>query len=127
MLYQLLIAILLSTVQSIPMKDLSDQSFDFGRAFASKYSVNNQVVVVYFGSDQELMKKVQQGLSEARSEGVKITGLVIQKANPLYNEGQDSYVFYYNGYCTCHHGSRPINANHYTVRMAKECALAFLD
>ncbi|MEO9476833.1 MAG: hypothetical protein ABJG41_14920 [Cyclobacteriaceae bacterium] len=79
---------------AVPEARFQDKSFNFSRALASQQSKNGRLIILYNGTDEELIHQTKQGANEATQDGYKVTGLIVGTSSP---DVKESIEMYYNG------------------------------
>jgi hypothetical protein len=80
----------------VRIANLSKKSLGFSRAVASKFSMGKgNTVILYNGTDKELMKQVHAGLTDAAKDGAPIKAMVIGPRDP--NQQPETFIIYVAG------------------------------
>jgi len=84
------------SVKTVGIKDAREYRVRVSEAYSAKAS-NGAIIVLYSGSNMELLQKVRQGAADAKAAGAPVRGLVLGKADPDFKNGKDSFVIYADG------------------------------
>lgn len=80
---------------SVGIADLTEEELANAQWNASRYSKDG-MIILYMGSNKDLLAKVQAGASEAHNAGQKVKGIIHAKPTPKF-DNKDCYIILMGG------------------------------